>query len=247
MSVEALERERAPLAEHPAGEDGNGFGAVLTLWMGLTVLIVAALWLTGFTTSALTAAVEQGAARAESLGVGEMGDDLIRKAVRSQHDTLPFWTVLTFLGQFLGEPLMLGVRALGAATALSALAALMGRPVGYERALLECSMAQGVWVLGLAVRAGLMMALRRPDVQTSAVLFLDPGTYPAWLWLSVSQLDVFALIGWTVVARGGLKRGQVGLTGALGVCLGLWALEAVVRVGLGAVLGACVRLTVLPA
>ena len=247
MTLTGLSRQRMARPDGTAGDEGAGFGAVLLLWMGLTVLILAALWLTGFATSNLAGAVEQGATRIESIGVGEVGEEVIRKAVRSQHDTLPFWTVITLLGHFLGEPVVLAVRALAVATAFSASAALMGRPIGYGRALTECSVAQGFWVLGLAVHAGLMMVLRRPDVETSAALFLSPGTYPAWLWLTLRQADAFALIGWIALACGGLRRGQVGIVSAVGVCLGFWVVEASVRVGLATVIGAAMRLSVLPA
>ena len=74
--------------------------------------------------------MEKGAARVESLGIGEIGDDLIRKSIRTQRDTLPFWTVLAMLGDFLVEPVSLAVRALAVATAFGALAALTGRSVG---------------------------------------------------------------------------------------------------------------------
>jgi len=247
MTLAGLSRKRMARPDGTAGAEGAGFGSVLLLWMGLTVLILAVLWITGFATSNLAGAVEQGAARVESFGVGEVGDDVISKAVRAQHDTLPFWTVVTLLGHFLGEPVALAVRALAVATAFSSLAALRGRPIGYDRALAECSAAQGFWVLGLAVQAALMMALRRSDVETSAALFLSPGTYPAWLGLALRQADAFALIGWIALARGGLRRGQVNIAWALGVCLGFWALEASLRVGLAAVLGAAMRLSVLPA
>jgi hypothetical protein len=240
-----LERTRAVATGRTTGDKGSGFGLVLLLWMGLTVLILAALWLTGFGTSELAGAVEQGVARAESFGVGEVGDDLIRKAVRSQRDTLPFWTVIALIGQFLGEPAALAVRALAVATAFSAVAALQGRPIGYDRALAECAVVQGFWVLGLACQAALMMALRRPEVETSAALFLAPGVQPAWLWLALRQLDAFAMVGWVALACGGLRRGQVGLVSAVSLCLGFWALEAAVRVGLGMVIGAAIRLSVL--
>ena len=246
MTLMDLDRTRAVTAGRTTGDEGSVFGLVLLLWMGLTVLILAALWLTGFGTSELAGAVEQGAARAESFGVGEVGDDLIRKAVRSQHETLPFWTVTALIGQFLGEPLALAVRALAVATAFSALAALQGRPIGYDRALAECSVVQGFWVLGLACQAALMMALRRSEVETSAALFLTPGVQPAWLWLALRQLDAFALVGWIALARGGLRRGQVGLVSAASLCLGFWAFEAAVRVGLGMFIGAAIRLSVLP-
>lgn len=221
------------------------FGPALALWMAVTVLIHGGLWAAGFRTVALGTAVEQGAARAEALRVGELGDDLIRKAIRTQHDTLPFWTVLAAIGDFLAEPAALAARALAAATAFSAVAALRGRGVGYDKALADCSAAQGFWVLGLAVHAALMVALRRGDVETSAALFLPPGAYPAAVWLGLRQLDVFALVGWSVLASGARRRGQVGWLGAVAVVVMLGLIEATVRVGAGLTMGSVMRLSVL--
>jgi hypothetical protein len=238
----APEREREDEPDHEPA-----FGAILVAWMALTLLIQGSLWFTGFRTTALSMAVEQGAARAESRFIGEVGDDVIRKAVRTQHETLPFWTVIAFLGDFLGEPAWLGARAILAATAFASVAALMGRPIGYDRSLAACATAQGIWVASLALRAGLMIALRRPEVETSAALFLPAGAYPAWLWLILRQADAFALVGWFVMARGGIRRRQVGWWAAFAVCAGIGLLEAAVRVGFGLVVGAGMRLTVMPA
>jgi hypothetical protein len=223
------------------------FGPVLALWMALTVLIHGGLWIAGFRTSALSAAVEHGAARAEALSLGEVGDDLIRKTIRTQHETLSFWTVLAFLGDFLGEPLALATRAVAAATAFGAIAALRGRVVGYDRALADCAAAQGFWVLGMAVQAALMVVLRRNDVETSAVLLLPPGGYSAVAWIGMRQLEAFALVGWSVVGLGACRRGQVGWPGAVGVVSVLALSEASVRLGLGLGMGAAMRLSLVPA
>lgn len=238
--------ETGPGVSRPAADEPPRFAAVLALWVALTVVLHGGLWLGGFRGAALTAAVEQGAARAESLGVGEVGDDLIRKAIRTQHDTRPFWAVLSWLGDFLGEPAALAGRALAAATAFSAVAALRGRTVGYERALAACAAAQGFWVLGLAVRAALMVALRRGDVETSAAVLLPAGTYPAALALGLRQLDPFVLIGWSVVAAGAVRRGQVGWPGAAAVAATFLTLEASTRVALALLTGSAMRLAVMP-
>jgi hypothetical protein len=245
MGVETAVEGEPARRHHPADEPPR-FGAVLALWVALVVALNGALWLAGFKTAGLAAAVEAGAARAEEVGVGEVGDDLIRKAIRTQHDTRPFWTVLAFLGDFLVEPLAPAVRALAVATAFSAVAALRGRTVGYDRALAACATAQGFWVLGLAVRVGLMAALRRGDVETSVALLLSPGTYPAAAVLGLRQLDPFALAGWAGMALGAVRRGQVKWPGALAVVAGFAAAEAVARVGVGLVLGAGMRLALMP-
>ncbi|MFO0951707.1 MAG: hypothetical protein U0835_11280 [Isosphaeraceae bacterium] len=230
----------------PPAEDAPGFGRTLIVWMLLTVALNGLLWTTGFRTNGLGIAVEQGAARAEATRIGEASEDQIRKAVHTQHDTLSFWTVLALIGDFVCEPALLGLRALAMATAFAAAAALVGRPIGYDRALAECAVAQGFWVLGLGVRAALMIGLRRTEVDTSALLLMPPGSYPAPMLLGLSQLDAFALLGWWAVGRGGVRRGQVSVLTALALCLMFWVCESAVRVALGSFLGASMRLSLLP-
>jgi hypothetical protein len=236
------------IADHPPTEldPAPRFGPILLLWMAATVALQGGLWASGARTTAQAVAVEQGAARIETRGIGEVGEDVIRKAIRLQRDTLPFWTTLALLGDFAGEPLSLAVRAVAVAVVLSSLAALMGRPARFGLALAECSAAQGFWVLGLAVRVVLMIALRRTDVETSLVLALPPGEYPASAWIALGQVDAFALLGWAALARGGWRRGQVNPATALLVCALLALGEATLRVGSALVIGAGMRLTLLP-
>jgi hypothetical protein len=177
----------------------------------------------------LAEAVERGAAKVESEGIGERREDDIRKDIRLQRASRAFWTALALLGDFGAEPLGLTLRAVVAATAFASLAALVGRPPGFDRALAQCSAAQGYWALALAVRAALMVALRRPDVESSPVLFLPPGTYPAAMVVGLRQLDVFWLLGWSSLARGAWRRGQANLVVAIVVAALLWAVEATLR------------------
>ncbi|WP_254053715.1 hypothetical protein [Singulisphaera sp. GP187] len=229
-----------------AASDSPRFGPTLALWAALVLGLNGVIWLAGFRTSALAEGVEQGAARVESRGIGEVSDDLIRRAIQTQHDTLSFWTTLAWLGDFLVEPLALAARALAAATLFASVAALVGRPVRYELALNECATAQGFWVLGLAVQAALMMTLRRGDIETSPTLLLPQGVYPAAAWLALRQLDLFAVLGWSALARGAWRRGQVNLTAAVLICVMLWLVEAVIRIGFGLVIGAGARLVIAP-
>lgn len=220
--------------------------AVLALWGVLTLAIQAALWTTGFTPNGLDEAVDRGAARAEASRVGEVGDDLIRKAIRLQRETLPFWTTLARLADFAFEPAALAARALAVATLFAALAALTGRPIGFTAGLSAASRAQGFWVLGLAVGVGLTIALRRADVETSLALLLPPGRYPAAVVLLARRADPFVLWGWLALAWGGYRRRQVNLATALAVCLGLALGEAALRIVCGLVAGAGMRLSILP-
>lgn len=243
----AVEEETRTVSHAPGkAEQFRRFGPVLALWMILIVLLNGVQWVVGFRPSALGEAVEQGAAHAETRKIGEVGDDLIRKAIQTQRDTLPFWTTLALLGDFLAEPLALALRALGVATVFSALAALVGRPVCYERALADCAAAQGFWVLGLAVRVGIGAALGRIDTETSPALLLSPGTYPAALVLALRQLDPFILFGWFALARGAWKRGEANAVVALLVCGVLWCGESVTRLALGLSIGSAMRLDVMP-
>ncbi len=231
---------------HAKSDESPRYLPMLALWTLITVVTLGGLWIAGFRTRGLVGAVDKGAARIEAIRIGDIDDDLIRKTIQTQRETIPFWTVIALLGDFLVEPMALVARALAAATGFAAIAALRGRHIGFERALAECSAAQGFWVLGIVVRGALMMALRRDDIETSAALFLTPGTYRALIAIAVRQLDAFALIGWTTMAVGAVKRGQVKWPGALSVVVTLALIEAATRISFEALLGASMRLSVMP-
>lgn len=221
-------------------------GTILAVWMLATLSLQAGLWLSGGKTTALAEAVDRGAALAESRGVGEVGDDTVRKAIALQHDTLPFWTTVAALEDFAAEPLALALRAGLVATLFAGLALLKGRPVEFARGFDACARAQGFWVLGLGVLLALTVVLRRAEVETSAALLLPPGAYAGLTWAALRQLDAFALMGWSAMALGGWRRGQVGALGAFGICLALFLVEAAVRLQGSLVIEAGMRLSLLP-
>ncbi len=221
-------------------------GPILLLWMALSLVLQAALWISGASPTIVGGAVEAGAARAESRGVGEQSDEVIRKAIRLQQDSLPFWQTLTLFGDFVMMPFCIIFRAALVATLFGGLAALTGRPIEFARGLQACAVAQGFWVLGLAVRVGLAIALRRPEIETSPTLFLPPGNHPAAVWVTLRQVDAFALLGWFAMARGGWKRGQVGLISASLVCGFLWLIGAFLAMEATLIVGAGMRLSLLP-
>jgi len=219
---------------------------LLALWAVAVLSLNALTWATGLRPVGLAVAVDQGAARAEATAIGEVPDDVVRESIRLQRDTLPFWTALVAVGDFVIEPLAPALRATLAAVLLSGLAALTGRTIGFGPALGAASAAQGWWVLGLGVRVGLMIALRRDDAETSLALALPAGAWDAPTWVAARQVDAFALIGWASIAIGSWRRGQAGPVTAAMVCILLWAAEAMVHIAASLVLGAGMRLTLVP-
>jgi hypothetical protein len=226
--------------------EATSAGTWLVIWMSCVIALQGAAWVTGFRGYVLAEAVERGAARAEASRTGEVSDEVIRKAVRMQQDTLPFWTALAALGDFGAEPILIAVRAALVATIFAGVAALTGRPIRFADGLAACAFLQGLWVLGLATRVVLMIALRRTDVETSAALLLPPGAYPAAVWVSLRQVEPFAIWGWCALAVSGWRRGQVNLATASLVCLLLAVMEAGLRIGYTLVVGAGIRLSLLP-
>jgi hypothetical protein len=214
--------------------------------MTLVVGLEGFLWLSGVKGLALAEAVERGAARVESRSYGEVSEDQVRADIAKQRATLRFWITLALIGDLLVEPLTLAVRATAVATLLSALAALAGRPARFGEALGACVAAQGVWVLGLAVRVALSFALRGTEADTSLALALPRGTHSALAWLAARQVDAFALSGWAMMALGGWRRGQANLAVAFLVCAVVALGEAIPRVGFALIVGAGMRLTLLP-
>ena len=233
-------------ADAAPSESEKRAGPILALWMALMVALQGAVWIAGFRPAALESAVERGSAKIETKGVGEVADEVIRKAIRMQQDSLPFWRTLVLIGDLAIAPLGLAVRAFLVATFFAGVAALTGRPIGFAEALAACAKAQGFWVLGKAVQVALMFALRRNEVETSLALFLPAGTYPATAWVGLRQVDFFALMGWIALVRGGWKRGQVNLATAIAICTSLWLVEATLAVAGTLVVEAGMRLTLIP-
>ncbi|MDB5350202.1 MAG: hypothetical protein JWN86_1449 [Planctomycetota bacterium] len=240
-------KPRKPAEPLPlGGDDPPHAGSILALWMALMVLLQLAFWISGARSTALADAVEVGAARVESRGIGEVGDEVVRKAIGLQHDSRWFWTVLALIGDFAVEPIGLALRAGVVATLFGGIALLKGRSVEFSRGMSSCAMVQGFWVLGLAVRVVLAILLRRPEIETSPTLFLSPGPHPGTVWVTLRQLDVFVLIGWLALAWGGWKRGQVGIFGAAMVCGVVFSIEAICRIMFSLVIEAGMRLSLMP-
>jgi hypothetical protein len=219
----------------------------LALWMILTVGLEGTLWHSGVKPLALSEAVEQGAAQIERRTFGEVSENQVRKSIRSQNATLRFWTTLALLGDFVVEPLAVAARPLAVATLLGTLAALVGRPAQFGATVGACVTVQGLWVLSLAVRVALTLALGLDEPETSLALALPPGTRSALTLLAARQVDFFALCGWAAMALDGWRRGQANLPVALLVCTLVALGEAAFRLNVALLVGAGMRLTLLPA
>ncbi|MHB8969603.1 MAG: hypothetical protein ACYC3X_05700 [Pirellulaceae bacterium] len=230
----------------PPGSDTPDWGWLLTVWMSLVVILNGLIWTTGVPDYDLADAVERGAARVEDRSVGEENEDVVRKSIQLQRGSLSFWKVITLVGDFLVEPLWIGLRAFLVAVALSAVAAISGRPVRFPAAMWECVAWQGVWVLGLAVHVVLMVALNRSEINTSVVLLLPPRMYAAREWVALQQIDLFALLGWLGMAWGACRRGQTGLLTAVLTCLMVAVAEAPIIAGTTLLIKLSMRLTLFP-
>jgi len=227
-------------ADAEAGRAASALG----LWIALTIALEAATWGVGARTADLARAVESGVVRIERDGAAAPSDEAVRKAVSLQRDSLPFWAALRMAADFLFEPAALALRAASAAVGFTALAALAGRGWRFGRAWSDGVRLQGWWVLGLAVRLGLVAWLRRgeADVDTSAALLLPPGTYPAAAVLALRGLDAFAAAGWLATALAARRRGDANLAVALALCGVLATFEAAVRAAAALLAGSAMRL-----
>jgi len=222
-------------------------GQILLIWIALLMGLSGIRWLGGFPTGRVAEGVEEGVARAEVQARGESTEEQIRKLIRSQRETISFWTALSAIDDFLIEPAVLAGRAIAVAMLFAGFAAVTGRPVQYERALCESARIQGLWVLGLGIRVAMMVSMRRGEegVDTSLGLLLEPGTHSAVVWMALRQLEVFALLGWAMLAVAGWKRGDAPLAAAIGICGGLGLAEVSLRTAFGLLMGGSMRLSLM--
>jgi hypothetical protein len=218
------------------------FASRLILWMTLIAGLQGVLWITGYKQSALREAVEQGAAEAERRAVGETDEETIREKIRTQQETLPFWTALAAIGDFLMQPLLLACRAALAATLFSALAALFGRAVRFDLAMAECVGCQLFWVLEVAAGVFLTLVLRQGTVDTSLVLLLPPGSYSIITWTLLRQFGFFTILGWLAMAWRARQREETSLSAAIAVCVLLALMEMILRGSVALLIGAQMRL-----
>ncbi len=245
MSVQPTPLQPLPPAK-PVDEvssDNPSWGWLLALWLALEVVLHGVIWTTGVVDHDLTQAVEAGAGQVERRKLHEESDDVVRKSIQTQRDTLPFWTVIMALRDFLVAPLLLVWRVFAVAVTFSALAALSGRPVRFPATVAECVAWQGVWVLGLAVEVVLMLVWQRPHVETSVLMFFPQHTFTARQWVAWQQVDCFAIVGWLGMAWGARRRGQANWLVALIVCLVLAATEAYICYGTSLIVNLGMRMT----
>ncbi len=222
------------------------WGAVLAGWMAATIMLNGIIWTTGVKDHQIASAVERGAGKVEERHKGEENEDVIRKGIQLQRDTLTFWTVITLMRDFFFAPLALFVRPLMVAVAFAAVAAASGRRVRFPVVMSDCVSWQGVWVLGLLVQVVLMLLWRRATIETSVLLFLPPGQYPATTWVILRQLDCFAILGWLGMALVGWRRGQTNWLMAFLLCMILWMFEIAVLSSASLVVHLAMRSSLMP-
>jgi len=228
-------------------ESPRKVGPILAVWVVCLLAIHAADWLVGTRTTSLVRAVEQGEAKVEAQTAGaDLSSDAARKLIQLQRDTRPFWSTLVLLGDFLVDPLALVVRPLLIATLFAAWAALAGRPTDFAPALRELATLQGLWLVGPALALGLTLARVPGEPDTTLGLLSPPGPHSAWVWTILHQADVFALWGWLALARAGWKRRQVPPALALATVIPLLMIEIACRSVAAAIIGAGMRLTIIP-
>ena len=237
----------ATAAAPPKTESSRRVGPILTAWVACLVAIHAADWLVGTRSTTLVRAVEQGEAKVEAQTLGaDLSSDAARKLIQLQRDTRPFWATLALLGDFVIDPLALLVRPLLVATLFAAWAALAGRDNGFAPALVEGATLQGLWLVGPALALALTLSGFPSEPDTSLGLFLPPGPRSAWVYTTFHQADLFALWGWFALARSGWKRRQVSPILALATVIPLLVIEIALRSVGSAILGAGMRLTIIP-
>jgi hypothetical protein len=230
----------------PSTNEKPKWGTTLAVLMAATILLHGIVWVTGVKDYDLADAVERGAGRVEERQKGEESEDVIRKSINLQRDTLPFWTVITLIGDFLFAPLALVVRPLMVAVAFAAIAAATGRVVRFPVVMSDCVNWQAVWVLGLGVQVILMLVLWRSHIETSVLLLLPPGEYRANTWVMLQQLDCFALLGWLGMASVGWQRRQANWIMAVLTCLFLWGVEMMVVSSASLVVNLGMRSSLMP-
>jgi hypothetical protein len=171
---------------------------------------------------------------------------VIRKAIQMQRDTMPFWATLQLVGDLVIAPAMLGIRAVAVAAIFSAWAAMRGRPTRFGRAMAESVRWQGVWVLSAVTQLVLTLMLAGREIDTSLAVMLPPGEYHASVWMSLKQMDLFAMFGWCALAMGAWRRKQAGLIMAVLITLFLFLLENSVASSFNLILGAAMRVSLMP-
>ncbi len=224
---------------------GSRTTRLLMFWVFAAIVIQAIPWIVGLRDRTIEEAIAQGEARIEARLVSDAADpDELRTSLLVQRQTRPFWRTLILIGDLVAEPSAIVLRPLVVAWILTALAAYRGRGGGDDEVVWKSVVAwQGVWVVGLAVRAGLMVTLRRVDVETSATLLLSVGQVDAVIWVGLRQLEGFAILGWLGILLSTWRAGRVGPWTALGLVVGLATVEAALRVGLQLVIEAGLRTT----
>ena len=224
----------------------NPIGLVM-VWCLIWLIQVSLCWSTGYRDLRLRQAVEKGVVQIESRERLNHDPSVISSKRESQRSTAPFWRTLWQISDFGLEPFALWFRLWAIPLAVSASALIGGRLIHTD----EIRPSVALWMI-LALPRPMMELLSAIGASHSSDkiglnLILPSGQFPAILFQSLAQLDLFwiASMIFTVLSISRcnqLKLRHVGLA-----CIAITLLEWSVRVVFGLIVGAGIHETLIPA
>ena len=224
----------------------NPIGLVM-VWCLIWLIQVSLCWSTGYRDLRLRQAVEKGVVQIESRERLNHDPSVITSKRESQRSTAAFWRILWQISDFGLEPFALWFRLWAIPLAVSASALIGGRLIHTD----EIRPSVALWMI-LALPRPIMELLSAVSNSNSSDkiglnLILPSGQFPAVLFQSLAQLDLFwiASMIFTVLSisrYNQLKLRHVGLA-----CIAITLLEWSVRVVFGLIVGAGIHETLIPA
>lgn len=214
--------------------------------LSVVVLAIAlanlSLWCFGIRQQEIFDAIEEGAAVVEKNTIGEVEEDQVREAIRTQRRSFQFWSTLWMLGDLVLGPLSPVLRTIVVTVAFSAAAALLGRPVGHGVALAENAGLQAFWGAAAVLEATMRLVIS-PDATVSWLALMPPDQYPASAIAQLTVLNPLAVCGWCAMGWFAWKRRQANWFVAGMIILVLALMEASVIGSLQSTMGSLMRLS----
>ena len=219
---------------------------MLAVWMSLVVILNGIIWTTGVPDYDLAEAVEKGAARVEQRSVGEDSEDVVRKSIQLQRDSLSFWTVIRAVGDFLGGPVMDCFTGIGRGRGAECGGGGQwpaGAVSGGDEAMRGLAGCVGSGTDSPSCAHAGPPSVGYRDLRRAPVA---AARLAAREWVLLHQIDCFAMIGWLGMAWSACRRGQTNLYVALLTCFVVAAIEAPIRGSFWLLVNLGMRLTIFP-